>query len=87
MFQCPKCKTSDHLRISCTVSVVCSVDAEGNVEDSNQVGGFEWEHVDPAHCAKCEWHGNVEQMTIKDDEDDSDSQSAIAAIRKAERKE
>lgn len=72
MFQCPKCHKSDNLKIAVDVAMLATVDSEGNVQDSEQVGGCEWDDTNQATCAECDWIGNVEQMTTKDDDSESD---------------
>lgn len=67
MFQCPKCQGSDALKITVQMTTTAYVDTHGNVCDSEQMGGLEWDNSNRAACGDCNWTGTVHHMTITEE--------------------
>lgn len=60
--KCPSCKSSEGLSITCYPETRVDIDEEGNVIDSEQEGGYEWNGKSRARCSECGWDGKVKKL-------------------------
>lgn len=57
--KCPSCEATSDLCITCYPETKVYVDEDGNVWDSDQIGGCEWDDESECRCTVCDWSGCV----------------------------
>ena len=59
---CPTCKNTDNLSITCYVQTEAFISKEGDVLNSEETSGCEWDNDSKATCHQCNWEGIVKNL-------------------------